>query len=101
MLPVRQKGLEPSTSPLSGACSSQLSYWRARGRQYSETHPHPAGTGCFSRQRPQRSALYRERPSLSTISVDPVLWTGVLGNQPHSGRSSGPKNSNSWLLMTA
>ena len=28
---MRQKGLEPSTSPLSGVCSSQLSYWRNGG----------------------------------------------------------------------
>ena len=31
---MRQNGLEPSTSPLSGVCSSQLSYWR-RGGEYS------------------------------------------------------------------
>jgi hypothetical protein len=57
MLPVRQKGLEPSTSPLSGACSSQLSYWRARGAQYSESHPLPAGANDLDNPAPQRRAL--------------------------------------------
>ena len=34
---MRQNGLEPSTSPLSGVCSSQLSYWRRVG-EYSQCH---------------------------------------------------------------